>query len=282
MKDPRIETLFHRVNAQDWKRGVGEEVVISSYPDDEGVRNNHGRAGAKDGPTRILYYLSRMVLRKNSSMRISVVTGFPSRKKILQRYDWAHQFSSRVLKSGARLLTLGGGHDYGYPDAKAYREQIQGSIINIDAHLDMRPFDAKKPNSGTAFRRYLDEFGGEHFWTWGAQVQCNADEMIEFAKVKKSKILSWKQAAPSLAGSVGVSVCLDAIEGIRGVSAPALIGLAPKDVFDFLIQHRERMKWLGLYECAPKLDRGTEDSARLAALLAYRYICGEAHEGRLF
>jgi len=274
MKDPRLADTWKVTSSKKWRAVGAQEVVILSYPDDEGVRWNKGRPGAMAGPKRILFYLGRLVHRLNFSGTISIINDFPSKASLEKRHEWAYQQAHKFLSAGVRLITLGGGHDYGYPDARAYKQVQGGRVINVDAHLDMRPVVPKKINSGTAFRRFLDEFAGEDLITWGVQSQANADEMIAYASSKTSKVYSYRDPMPKLPGKMGLSICLDAFTGIRGVSAPAMVGLTTEQAADCVEFYRHQSSWLGLYECAPKYDPLNEDSARLAALLAHRFIYG--------
>jgi len=274
MKDPRVADSWTLSTSKKWRAVGAEEVVILSYPDDEGVRFNKGRPGALFGPKRILFYLGRLVARLKFSGNISVITDFPKKVSLEKRHDWAHSQVHKFLSAGAKVITLGGGHDYGYPDARAYKQVSGGRVLNVDAHLDMRPMVLKKINSGTAFRRFLEEFKGEDLVTWGLQAQANADEMLSFAESKPSKVYSYRDPMPNLSGRVGLSICLDAFLGIRGVSAPAILGLTTEQAAECVEFYRDQSSWLGLYECAPKYDPLNEDSARLAAILAHRFIYG--------
>ncbi len=272
MRDPRVAEYFNPTTIKKWKKSSDQEVVIVLYPDDEGVRLNKGRSGAAKGPERILFYLGRLVYRLQSQIKISIIRDFPKKSKLLNRHDWAYETMTKLLKSGVRVVSLGGGHDYGFPDASAYYEVRKGGVVNIDAHLDMRPFVGGRANSGTAFRRLIERYGGSKLTTWGAQIQANADEMLQFAQAHQSKILSWQDSAPEIKGPLGLSICLDAFQGIRAVSAPCFVGLNSNQAIEFLSKNVHQCDWLGLYEVAPKYDPINEDAARLAAQFAYRFL----------
>jgi len=274
MKDPRLADIWSVCSLKKWRSSTTQDVVILSYPDDEGVRWNKGRPGANQGPKRILYYLGRLVHRAAFLGTVKVIQDFPKKLSLAKRHDWAHEQVHKFLSEGVRVITLGGGHDYGYPDARAYKQVSGGRVINVDAHLDMRPMIPKKINSGTAFRRFLDEFSGDDLVTWGTQPQANPDEMLAYAQSKTTKIFSYRDPMPKLEGPVGLSICLDAFVGIRGVSAPAIMGLSTEQAAECVEFYRSRSRWLGLYESAPKYDPLNEDSARLAAILAHRFIYG--------
>jgi formiminoglutamase len=248
------------------------QIAILSHADDEGIRLNNGRPGASDGPERLLYYFGRMVHRAEKTPPILVVTDQSRHVDLDRRHEEAYARVSKLLALNCRVVTLGGGHDYGFPDACAYYEQFKGKILNIDAHLDVRPVVDGRLNSGTPFFRFIEKFGGKALIEWGIQEQCNAISHLTFAQESGAKVLSYTKPLPKISGAVGLSVCLDAFEGIRGVSAPAMVGLRAQDGIDAVDTYRKRSRWLGIYECAPKYDPLNEDSARLGALLAYRFI----------
>jgi formiminoglutamase len=249
-----------------------KQVAILSYPDDEGVRLNNGRAGAHRGPERILHFLGRMVNRGRKTPPIIVVSDSSRLAYLEKRHEEAEQKVLHLLKLNCRVITLGGGHDYGFPDAAAYYQFTQGKILNIDAHLDVRPVLDGRLNSGTPFFRFIQRFGGKPLVEWGIQSQCNALSHFAFAKKAGAKILDETKSLPKLQGEVGLSVCLDAFAGIRGVSAPCFSGLSTRQGLDAVETFKEKSRWLGIYESAPEFDPLNEDSARFGALLAYRFI----------
>lgn len=251
----------------------GVDFVIVSYPDDEGVRNNRGRGGADRGPERILYYLSRLSLHLHSAPKILTTTLSPSMGNLEER----HQKAEAILKNlfqekNLNVISIGGGHDYGFPDAAAYFQSFGGKILNLDAHLDLRePIDGKI-NSGTPFYRFAERFGGEALVEWGINPHSNSRVLFEYAKSNGIQYFSYDQEMPKISGSVGLSICLDAFQNIRAVSAPSVCGLDSREGLRVIKEYGTQSPWLGVYECAPDLDPPTEDSARLAALFISEYI----------
>lgn len=288
MKDPRLKDHFVECDPTELQSLEASSVVILSYPDHEGVLNNGGRGGAQEGPERILYYLSRLCWRQDAEIsKIYVVRNDKEsflRRSLLERYQLAEDWVTTSLQKGARVISLGGGHDYAFSDFRPFLRAGGQAVINVDAHMDVRPFDSERPNSGNAFYRLAEEFGGSFLTQWGLQSQASADDHIEFCRKKGMKLLAWDQPGPEYRRKkVGLSICLDAIAGLRGVSAPAMLGLSMQSVLQCVEFHQSSSPLLGLYEVAPSLDPMTEDSARFAAILAYRFIFGErAREGRLF
>lgn len=247
-------------------------VAVLCHPDDEGVRLNNGRPGAARGPERILYYLGRMIYQFKKTPPIRIISDEFHSGDLSTRHANAKELAKSLLSMGYRLITLGGGHDYGFPDASAYYEVHGGKILNIDSHLDVRPVVNGKLNSGTPFFRFIEAYGGRPLVQWGIQEQCNALSHFDFAKASGAKIYGPGEKLKKISGSVGLSICLDAFSGIRGVSAPCFAGLNPTEGVKTVNTYKQNSSWLGLYESAPELDPLTEDSARFGALLAYYFI----------
>lgn len=281
-KDPRIRDVWQKRSFKSLlSTSQRDAVVIVGYSDDEGVRNNNGRAGAKFGPERILHYLGKLVLH-SPQPKIFVLSDSIPKVSLKKRHEIAESRLYELFKRSYRVLTLGGGHDYAYPDASAFFRSTSSKVLNIDAHLDVREV-AKAINSGTAFRRFSERFGGRHIIQWGLQAQCNSSENIRWAKDQKMKCLSYLKPWPKLSPATGLSICLDAFAGIRGVSAPSFIGPSPSVGIEIVRYYSKQTRWAGIYESAPKLDPLTEDSARLGALLAYHFIYrGRIDEGNFF
>jgi formiminoglutamase len=289
MSDLRLRELIETISPESIESIPEHSVVILSYPDDEGIRNNGGRVGAKEGPSKILSYLSRLCQRTDSPIHkiysVALEAEDFCRPSILKRYEMAQAWSQHVFQKQCRIVSLGGGHDYGYPDGASFFQAGGTHLINVDAHLDVRPFDANNPNSGNAFFRLLEEFPKANLIQWGIQIQAAADEHLQYCREKKVQILSRHEDFPKKFKKkrMGLSICLDAIAGVRGVSAPALVGLSAEKVLELVQFYSQDALYLGLYESAPLLDPSTEDSARLAALFAYHYIYGKsADESRLY
>ncbi len=272
--DLRLKDHWHALTSLDLLKDIsqhdGESVLIVGYPDDEGVRLNGGRAGAVEGPSAILQYLGKMVVR--DSPKIYVLESLPLDQPLAQRHEWAERVVTQALKAGLRVITMGGGHDYGYPDASAYMEVVKGKVLNIDAHLDMRPILQNQFNSGTPFRRLVERFGGRSLIQYGFWPHTNAVAHESFARKHHSLLIAATENLPPIEGPLGLSICLDAFTGIRGVSAPQIIGLPVERALDSIRRFRFQSQWLGLYEVAPNLDPITHDSGRLAAMLAYYFI----------
>lgn len=273
--DPRIKDRWSEISLTElpaWA-SKGSHVIVS-YPDDEGVQLNRGRVGAQDGPDRILHYFGRFVWPESKNVQIFVLKDRLRDPSLGERHERAEAQLKNIFERNFKVITLGGGHDYGYPDAAAYYQAFKGKILNIDAHLDVRPVLRSEFNSGTAFSRFSERFSGRPLIAYGIQKQCNASVHLAYAKKKGIKVVPLGKPLPKITGKIGLSICLDAFQGIRGVSAPAVVGLDPREGMRIVENLSSKSMWMGLYECAPRYDPEHEDSARLGALAIHRFIFG--------
>lgn len=284
--DPRIST--HLTDSFD-----ESQVHIWGYPDDEGIHLNGGRLGAAQGPDEIRKAFYKMTPGRLRDFKIMDRGDINMTKKLEDRHDLALQAVKHSLASKKFVLTLGGGHDYGYPDAKGFVETFKKSkkkpvVLNFDAHLDVRPLH-QGLTSGTPFYRLLDEHASNlHFFEIGIQEHCNSAEHIQWCKSKKGKILFQNQIEKqglesslkkSLTGLKGhpAYISID-IDGFSSDTAPGCsqswpTGFQADDFFktlDFVFKYLD-VKSLGVYEVSPPLDVQPLTS-RLAALILYRSL----------
>lgn len=271
------------------------DFVILGYPDDRGVDRNGGRLGASEAPDAIRKFLYNMTPdpmmppRALDHLRIWDIGNLKCWSLTLpEAHARAREALAAVRKTGARVITFGGGHDWAYPDFVDFTDHL----INIDAHLDMRPV-TKSPetsaHSGTPFRRLVAGSGdGSKLGVLGLQRHCNARHHVEFARGVRASLLfldelpfsldeQWRlvqdRFSISKRDAFGLSIDMDAFaQGIApGVSAPQSYGVEPRLVEKLLHEISPRTKHLGIYELNPAFDRDGE-TARLAAKLVHMFI----------
>jgi formiminoglutamase len=268
---------------------------IFCWNDDEGIRLNKGRIGAALGPQVILHYLMKMTpsvnLVNNPLFKIHL-NSIDHSLSLKQRHEQAQRLIQDSLRLDNFPLSLGGGHDYGFPDAAAFTEhflaqKIRPTIINFDAHLDVRPAD-KELGSGTPFRRLLEAFHKEiTFIEVGLQPHCNSRTHYHWAQKYGAKLIMASEAQtqaqmhnqllPLLKKNSPCWVSLD-IDVISSKSAPGCSqswdnGLDSQVIFEAfkLIDANTNWRGLGIYEVSPPLDIQNMTS-KLAALFAFEFI----------
>lgn len=295
-EDIRLGDLSQNIDTNDLKEN---DFVIFGYPDDDGIKLNGGRTGAAEAPRYIRQFFYKMTPSyKKAVMRnkiydygdLALTTG-----DLAVRHDIARKHLNKCLMQKARVICLGGGHDYGFADAAAFVDYYQNHkhkpiIINFDAHMDVRP-PKSGPNSGTPFYRLYEEHQNKfHLIEIGIQNQCNSPHHIRWAKDRDIQIVDYDTLLSQGWGSawtqtelknlqpeqpVFVSFDIDALTAAEagGCSQAWATGLKIDDCLDFLsiLYKKAQVRGFGVYEVSPPLDRDFQTS-KTAALLIHHYI----------
>ena len=300
--DLRIGHHIERASA-DFETNLSEiaagDVVLWGYPDDRGVERNFGRTGALLAPDIIRKQLYKMT-PPHGSRELPRIFDFGNLKTWSHDLPEAHAFAREcvlaVQKKGAKLVTLGGGHDWAFPDFvdfAGHNPAVKSKIINVDAHLDMRPNpkqEDRQSHSGTPFRRIIEENNSQSLSmsTIGLQKHCNNSEHVEWAHSRRVTTLFLEDMPESLNESwplvsdrlelqqdqnIGLSIDMDAFPQhiAPGVSAPQVYGINPQICSKLIQNFRTPISQLGIYEYNPSFDLD-ERTARLAALFIYQYL----------
>lgn len=289
-------------------------VVLLGFPHDEGVRRNGGRVGAADGPAAARGMLSKMGTVFNpeydvdlSRIRITdggdVGVGLPLEDAHAQLADAV----ANVLRAGGTPVVVGGGNDQSYPNARGLLNALESEdrtgrvgVINIDAHLDVRPLKEGRVHSGSPFRLLLEdatfrERGGEfiEFAVQGSQCsRKHADHVVESA-VMSYPVLYWLQHMraeatdvvdmfKTLLDRVGdhvfVSFDIDAISGADapGVSCPSTVGLTAQEALMICLAagQNPKVRMLDISELNPRVE--DYRTPRLVANMFYYFAMGVA------
>lgn len=295
-QDPRLGELVKTTNFNT----ASNSVHLLAYPDDEGIKNNGGRIGAAEGPNEIRNFLYRMTPPLNSqidNLELYDLGDVQLNLSIEERHEVAKNQCLESLRLKNQWIGIGGGHDYAYPDGWGFithclENNIRPLIINIDAHLDVRPMN-NGISSGTPFYRLLTEFEGKFdFYEIGIQNQCNSKQHYDWAKSKGAEVISWEEMEQSYENKAQfifdrlgehilkrshcfLSVDLD---GFSSAFAPACsqawpTGFLPEEFFQFFhgIHRSLQIDCLGVYECSPRYD-SDHRTARLASQIIHRYL----------
>lgn len=286
--DPRLSSFLTQNSTE-------AGVHIRGYPDDEGIRLNGGRPGAALGPDQIRTCFYKMTPPLTSKKIPLIWDGgnLELDSDLKSRHQQAQSQAFQSYQNKKFVITLGGGHDYGYPDAAAFLSAYKNSkkkpvVINFDAHLDVRPLD-QGPTSGTPFFRLLKESANDlHFFEVGIQNHCNAKNHFAWAVKHKAQIIEQEKIAqkslyqcllPKLLRFKGHPTFLSVdIDGFTSSEAPGCsqswpVGFTTQDFLKALkaIFQKLDVKGLGIYEVSPPLDVGNLTS-RLAALIVYHSL----------
>ena len=129
---------------------------ILGYASDEGVKQNKGRVGARDGPNKIRTELAKLSVHLNDeTLRgakfpvIDFGNVHPMWSRVEEFQKGFTEFAGYIQGQNMISIGLGGGHDMAYAHFKALRKREAQSlkvgedacigILNFDAHFDLRP-----------------------------------------------------------------------------------------------------------------------------------------------
>jgi formiminoglutamase len=211
-----------------------------------------------------------------------------------------------VLEAGAIPFVVGGGNDQSYANARAWLGSNFGplSVINVDAHLDVRPLKEGRAHSGSPFRLLLEDprfaGGGAAFLEFAAQgAQCSAQHaawlqergsrIMWLSEIRRKGVgAAFDEALASLSPEswLFVSFDLDAVVGCDapGVSAPGVVGLTSAEALQicFAAGAHPRVRLFDLSEYNPLAEPGADGimagyrTGKLVAAMFYHFLLGLA------
>ncbi|KAI9183632.1 hypothetical protein H9P43_004550 [Blastocladiella emersonii ATCC 22665] len=174
-------------------------IAFIGFPDDQGVARNGGRVGAAHGPEAALKYIRKVGTIVNAEYDVDLRTihlvnagPIQSAPNALSVEDAHVALRARVaeaVSAGFIPFVLGGGNNQSYPNARGLMDALPPAtplaVINIDAHMDVRPFvQGGLAHSGSPFQQLLNdaEFAGPtrrgHFVEFALQgSQCSAEHV---------------------------------------------------------------------------------------------------------
>lgn len=276
--------------------------MLLGFPQDAGVRRNGGRPGAAVAPRAMRRWLARLTpcdpaagvdLAEESPLdlgNVHVSDDLEASQAALG------EVIAAILTRGAVPIILGGGHATAYGHYLGYvQAERRCGIINVDAHLDVRPLGEMGGHSGSPFRQALEHpirpLPGSHYVCLGAQPHATSRAHAEYVQ-QRGGVIRWQhELSPSLAhhfaaerdrlAAAGCAVLLtiDAdvvrMADVPGVSAPNPAGLAGEAVIAAarLAGSSPAVTSLDLVEISPPHDRD-DQSARWGAVLLWNFLIG--------
>jgi formiminoglutamase len=279
-------------------------AVIVGFPQDEGVRRNHGRPGAAEAPHEIRRWLYRLTPWDGlSNADLSKSPALDAGNVLIagRLEDAQHRLGEIVggiLQAGAVPIVLGGGHETAYGHYLGYvAARVCAGVVNIDAHLDVRPLVDGQGHSGSPFRQALEHqtnpLPGPHYACLGAQpcaVSLNhwlyvhrRGGVVRWADELHGSLKDSFQKERDRLAALGCNVYLTfdadalSVTAVPGVSAPNPAGLAAGEVLECvrLAGRSPQVSSFDLVEINPRHDRDGQ-SARWAALTIWSFLVGLA------
>lgn len=289
-----------------WRQGIPDlwpgRPVLVGFPQDEGVRRNSGRTGAADAPAAIrhpFYRLTPWDAVHNSdlaALRLLDLGDVRGGGDLEDSQQALAEVIAAVLTASAVPIVLGGGHETAYGHFLGYfRAGRQVAILNLDAHLDVRPSIDGRGHSGSSFRQALEHptqpLAGDRYVVLGAQPHSVSREHQLYVR-SKGGVIHWAeethdrleaifraecQRLASSSGSVYVTLDSDVAcqADVPGVSAPNPLGLSGLSVAlcASAAGSSPAVSSFDLVEINPSFDRDGQ-SARWAAGVIWHFLSG--------
>lgn len=290
----------------DFRTGTPADIppgrpVIVGFPQDEGVRRNGGRIGAAHAPDEIrrwLYRLTPYHAAENANLTglgILDIGNLVVSNDLEASQAALAEVVGELLHHQAIPIVLGGGHETAYGVYLGHvRASHEVAIINLDAHLDVRPTVDHLGHSGSPFRQAMEHperpLPGSRYACFGAQPFSVSREHLEFVQ-QRGGMVCWNTdglerhlrqfESQHLGTNVGIHLSIDAdvvrSSEVPGVSAPNPMGLSGDDVVRFAFQcgADRRVVSLELVEINPRFDVDGR-SARWGAVVIWHFLAGLA------
>jgi formiminoglutamase len=272
---------------------------ILGFSCDEGVRRNMGRVGAAEGPFKIRTELAKLPANFNRTSELLDVgniicqgedmEGAQAELSLLVNYLLSHNITPLVLGGGHEIVF---GHYLGVAMHAENLFQAPPLIINLDAHLDLRPTN-DDGTSGTSFNQIAEKQATEgkpfDYICIGTQTYGNtrslykrADELgvnyfdaKDITETSKGHVLSQVLAQLKTHDSAYLTLDFDVLNAAHapGVSSPQPFGISPDLMLYFVkaILRTGKVKSLDIAEVSPRYDDDNQ-TAKLAAVVLYSML----------
>jgi formiminoglutamase len=301
--DPRLGS-FIETGFEDLRNIPQGRPALVGFPQDEGVRRNQGRPGAARAPATIRHWLHRLAPWDGSTG--TDLTNPPPIDVGDVRLSIDLEATQETLAAAVAALlairctpiVLGGGHEtaLGHYLGQAHTGRPVG-VINLDAHLDVRPCLDGLGHSGSPFRQMMEHpthpLPGTAYVCIGAQPWAVSRDHLAYAEGRGCRVW-WanevrgrfetivRQEHDRLAAAgYAVYVSLDAdvvrLADVPGVSAPNPLGLDGDEVVACcrFIGSLPAVAGFEVVEINPQFD-SDDHSSRWAALAVWHFLCGLA------
>ncbi|MFT5422374.1 MAG: arginase family enzyme [Phycisphaerales bacterium] len=261
----------------------GCAVALLGLPDDTGVRLNHGRPGAGEGPAAFRAAMSRYgsatPARGAGLPRVYDAGNVQPADELNDTHARVTEAVEAIHRAGMLPVAIGGGHDLTFPFVRA-AANVHGPLagIYLDAHLDVR----SEPGSGMPFRALVDGGHARELHIHGLDRNANSQEHLTWFQAHGGHVDSFTHDDPPDAwppGDLFVSLDLDVIDQAfaPGVSANNPNGWTPAkaEAWCAAAGRCDRVRCFDIMELCPPHDIAMHTS-RLAVHLFYAFLAGFA------
>lgn len=280
-----------------WVPGSPPGVALVGFACDIGVRRNHGRPGAQEGPAAIRRALANLAWHSpHLAWDAGDVRADPEGDDLEGAQALFADTVASLLDEGHRVIALGGGHEIAYASYRGLARHAgsgDGSIgiVNVDAHFDLRA--GTRGSSGTPFRQIAAHCAGTgrafRYLCLGVNEDANTRALFDTARRlgavwrvdtdlgagRHAEALAETRDFVATVDRVHLSIDLDALPeaAAPGVSAPAARGVALElvEAIAAEVLASGKLALADIAELNPAVDpdgRTARVAARLAARLA--------------
>tara|TARA_R110000782_G_scaffold103991_18_gene191631 strand:- start:6191 stop:7069 length:879 start_codon:yes stop_codon:yes gene_type:complete len=254
----------------------GCRIALIGLPDDTGVRLNHGRPGAAEGPTALRAALARYGVCEPSGWVWPRV--FDAGDVVVEPGD-LNETHRRVTESvhaivelGLFPIGIGGGHDLTFPFVRAVASKHQPMHgVYFDPHLDVR----EEEGSGMPFRRLVEGGHANALTIHGFQPFANSLAHVRWFQAHGGHLSDLLPDDPWPMQDTFVSLDLDVIDQAfaPGVSATNPCGWSPglAEAWVAAAGRNPRVRCFDIMELSPPNDPAGR-TARLAAHLLLTFL----------
>lgn len=283
-------------------------VQLMGFCTDQGVKQNKGRIGAKQGPDAIRTALANLAWHQgNPLVDIGNVAGDCEPLEYYQKE--ASDKIARHLGNGT-VVVLGGGHEIAWSSFKGLSDYLSAcgdtpniGIINFDAHFDLREYCSQaaktsadielKPSSGTPFSQIADYCQAQgqdfHYFCLGVSETGNTQALFDKADALRVQYITDTelfdtplhdtiarlQRFIAKVDTVYLTIDLDVFNAslAPGVSAPAAFGMTLEQFIPLLntIISSDKLKLADIAEYNPNYDIDNR-TAKLAARVCWQIL----------
>lgn len=286
--DLRLRDFFNRVP------GNGSKVHILEFPSDRGVFINGGRPGSAKAPELIRarlnnltphakYYQKHIEILERT-FHAGTILCENEVKKDQERLGTAIQ---KRLDSGLIPIIIGGGHETSFGHFLGYvKSNRKVTIINIDAHTDVRELKNGSPHSGSPFRQAVEHASGncKGYHVFGLNPASVSSQHYQYVKKYGSSVFEGDTTKDAIInrmknteGDVMITMDMDAVNHAYapGVSSPNPAGLTKELWLDLAFEFGKNLKVTSfdLCEVNPVYDRDNQ-TVRLAAMTIWQFLLG--------
>ncbi len=289
----RLHQMIQCVNIQE---GIpATDFGFLGFACDEGVKRNNGRPGAVEGPNAMRKALANLPLKKFKYTDFGDVTCHDG--NLEESQTKLADTIGQLLSKGIKPIVMGGGHEVAWGHYRAIVKafpEASCSIVNFDAHFDLRPLiDGTKGSSGTPFLQIanlckennkpfqyaclgIQSFGNsETLFTTAQELNVKVVTADEFHLDGISKGMKVVDQMIDQSEMIYLTICLDAFSSSSapGVSAPQPLGLTPWHVIPALrrLAASGKVISIDIAELSPPFDQDNH-TAQLAASLIGNFI----------